>query len=175
MLRSFSLPVNILQSAATAAASLVWAMRNTDPYRAAYIRRAVLNVMFNGTAAATSSAYQFVRFRTATPTTGTALVPIPVNGQGASPAIASIVGDARFLDTGLAIVGVTFDASFGSMGNPRSVTGTVTQYPRDFGDGQDDLFVLPPGDGLGIILGATAVVGDGIQGHVDWYEREQGR
>lgn len=169
-IRGYQLPIAVRQTAATAAAACVWAMRNLGiPNRPIALRRLAVNVMFDGTPAASQSQYQLARFRTVTPSLGTALTVVKQNTDDA----ASVVTDARFLDTGLTIAGVAFDTAAMSMGAPRQV-GAGCQYVREWPgimDGQGSgAFIIKPTDGLCILLGATAVIGDGIQGAIEWDE-----
>src|SRR3990167_1796754 len=92
----YLLPIRVRQTAATASGT-VWSMRALTAGKKVYVRRIVVNCMFDGTAAASTSQYNLLRFRTATPTAGTALT--VVKRDTADPT--SIVTDARFLDTGL--------------------------------------------------------------------------
>lgn len=171
MQASFALPVNIRQTATTAANALVWAKRNKSPNKAIYLRRVTLNAVFDGVAAVSTSAYQLVRISGADPSAGTNLTVLGVNTGGATPAIASSVTYAQFLDTGLTVAGVTIGAPFGVVGAPRA-PGSIAQLPIEWGEPNDarSRFLLLPGEGLGIQLGATAVVGDGLQGGIEWFE-----
>lgn len=169
MLRGYMLPIAVVQSAATASPATVWAMRNTSARRLVYLRQAVVNVMFTGTAAATMSQYQFVRFRTATPTGGSALTVFESNATDPS---ASTVTDARFVDTGLTVAGMTFDAPLAYAGAPRQL-GASAQYVFDWEPAiasEPSPVVLAPGEGLCIQLGVAAVIGDSIMGYVEWNE-----
>lgn len=175
MQRSFSLPVNIRQSAATTAGNVVWAMRNLSQYRALWVRRIDLNAMFDGAPATSTSVYRLLRFTTATPTAGTAITPVPINTRGASPAPASIVTDARFLDTGLTQGAMAYpEDAFALVGAPRAV-GAVAFLNREWGDfNETRRLVVPPGEGIAIRLGLDAVVGDTLQGNIEWFEHDQG-
>src|SRR5215831_6121367 len=140
--RAYSLPIAIRQTAATAANAVPWAMLLPSTARRAIVmRRLIANVMFDGTAAASQSAYQLKRFRSTTPSGGTALTPIPHNllDKGATGVSNASVVTASFLDTGLTVA------------SGRALT-------------------IDPGDGLCLALGVVAVVGDGIQGWVSWDE-----
>jgi hypothetical protein len=172
VIRGYNLPIAIRQTAASAADSVVWSMRNLGPgksRRAIAIRRISVNVMFDGVAAASQSQYKLCRFRDATPTIGTALTVVKQNTDDTD----SIVTDARFLDTGLTVAGVTFDAAMQIMGAPRQV-GACAQYVREWpgimsGQGSGAL-IIKPDDGLCLRLGVAAVIGDGIQGFIEWDE-----
>lgn len=171
MQRSFTLPVNVVHATAPVAGSFVWSMRNTG-VKPGYLRQAFLNASFTGTGAATTSAYQLQRFRTATPTGGAALTIINENTHGQVPAVVSVFGDARVLATGLTIAGVASDTPFAFVGVPRGAPGAVALFCREWADANDNKarFLIPPGDGLAIALGADAVAGDAIQGFINWVE-----
>lgn len=167
--RNFKLPIAIRQTAATAAASVVWAMRNLGG-RVIAVRRVGVNAMFDGTAAASSSQYQLARFRTATPTAGAALTVVKANTDDG----ATTVTDARVLDTGLTPGAMTFDAAMCSMGAPRQV-GACAQYVWEWSPGDPQApaarpLLIKPQDGLCILVGVTAVIGDGLQGMIEWDE-----
>lgn len=168
--RAFLLPILVRQTGATAAASTVWAARNVAGPQTVYIRRIRGAVTFDGTAAAaTTIGYDFMRFSVATPTGGTALTPIKKRSAYA----ASNVSDARFLDTGLTVAGVTFETPFARVQAPISVTSMIRPFEIDFsylGD-RGAPFELASGEGLAIQLTATAVIGLGISGWVEYDER----
>jgi len=117
-----------------------------------------LSAGFNGTAAASSSIYNLIRFRTATPTGGAALTPILLSGAGTVG-----IGDARVDEAGLTVTSVTFDTPWAQVGHPRQ-HGAVPYYQHNVA------LELPTGDGLGIRLGALAVAGDSITGWVTFEE-----
>lgn len=180
IIRSYTLPVQVRQTAATAASTIVWSMRNLSVTpRTIFIRRIFVNVMFDGTPAASQSSYQPIRFRGATPTGGNALTVFKNNFDDSTAGAASVVTDARFVDTGLTIAGVTFDgasavpsASFGC----QRANATSQQYVMDWpgydavGFNGREPFRIKSQDGLAFMLGNTAVIGDGIQGWVEWDE-----
>lgn len=181
VIRSYMLPIQVRQTATTAANSMVWAMRNLGtPGRVLYLRRLSVNVMFDGTSAASQSSYQPVRFRGATPSGGTPITVAKTNFEDASLGAASVVTSAQFLDTGLAVAGVTFDggatpvpaASFGVQRGTGPSCGYLWDYPGydSVGFNGREPFRIKNQDGLALILGATAVIGDGIQGWVEWDE-----
>lgn len=166
---AYMLPVNIRQSAATAANATVWAMRN-GATKVMSIRRLRLAMMFDGTAAATTTLkYTIQRFSAATPTAGTALTVIKKRSSYG----ASTVADARFLDTGLTTTSVTFETDAHILALPISVTSGNAFYDIQFGRANEPYgdFELAVNEGLCIRLLNTAVVGQGLVGGVEWDER----
>lgn len=164
---SYFLPIGIRASAATAAATL-WAMRNgTSKY--IYIRRIHIMSSFDGTAAASSAQLALKRFTAATPSGGGALTPL----KKRSTFPASSLLDARFVDTGLTVAGVSFEAAMIQFGGPRQ-NGASGDFQMNFdvgGDENYDSIVLAPSEGLAIQSLNTAVIGDMIQGYIEWDER----
>lgn len=165
----FWLPVQIIQSTNSAANTLVWSMRNLGGTTIT-IQRIYLVHSFNGTAAATTSRYDIVRFRDATPTGGTALTVVKRDTASA----ASGVTDARFLDTGLTVASVTFDTAAAHVGGARQ-NGSASVFDLDLVHIRRDLatdegIVLANNDGLGLRLGVAAVAGDSLTGFVQWLE-----
>lgn len=183
-IRGFSLPIAVRQTATTAAAAVVWAMLNPlTSKKPLYLRRLFVNVMFDGTPAASQSQYLVKRFRGTTIIDGTALTPQSHNrlDKGALGVNQVSAVTAAFLDTGLTLAGITFDGAgiVGApavFGNARQVAAGA-QYAMDY-DAMDSgsgfsgrgAFCLDIGDGVALVLGQTAVVGDGIQGYASWDE-----
>lgn len=159
--RAYALPVSVRQTGATAAASVVWAARNTST-RVVYVPRVVVVAQFDGTAAASTSRYELRRFRTATPTGGAALTVASLRGGAVTPGI----GDARVLDTGLTLGAATKDEPLATVGAARQVASSA---PLIFRPESGPLELLPD-DGLWIELGVTAVIGDSLTGCVEFYE-----
>lgn len=159
----YTLPIAIRQSANTAANNVVWAMRNhaASP-KIIMIERINLAMSFDaGTPLfRTSLRYEFVRFSAAAPTGGTAISPIPMD----SNAPATLVTDARFLDTGLTTNGMSFENAIASVGCPASDGATAT-YNRDIP------IKLAAGEGLAIRLNVAAIAGQGLFGEIIWSER----
>lgn len=169
VIRSYMLPIAVRQTAATVAGKAVWAMRSLGiAPRTIYIRRILVNIMFDGTPAGSQAQYQLVRFRGATHTGGSALTVIQKNVDDAATAVT----DARFLDTGLTDAGVTYDAMIASFGGTRQ-NAASNQYPIDWpGHAMPDArpLMIKDRDGLALLLGVAAVIGDGIQGFIEWDE-----
>lgn len=165
---AYVLPINIRQTAATAANQLVWAMRLVTSSRRVYIRQIVLACAFDGTAAASTSRYGISRCATATATGGTAIPVIKKRSNYST----SDVTDARFLDTGLTIAGMTFETAAFIVGCPRGASGASVPFVFGTDDGTAfSSFELASGEGLGIGLSSAAVVGDSLVGWVAWDER----
>lgn len=165
--RSYSLTVVVRQTAASVPGTTIWTMYNGGS-RIIRLRRVMLNVQFDGAGAASDSLYGLVRFRGAVPTLGGALGVIK-NNQSAG---ASTVTDARLLDTGLTVAGISFDGPFIGMSCPRTA-GATAQYKVDWpAIAQSPLepMIIVPLDGLAITLSNTAVIGDSISGMIEWDE-----
>lgn len=166
---AYALPINIRQTAATAANATVWTMRNGGSKKV-FIRRILLAMLFDGSAAAaTTLKYLLARFSAATPTGGTALTVVKMQTTFAS----STLADARFLDTGLTTTGVTFETEWATIGLPASVTSGSLFWNMPFIGSNEakEPFVLNPNEGLAIRLQNAAVIGLGLTGSVHWDER----
>lgn len=167
----YMLPVFVRHTTAAAANSLVWAMRNLGT-RSLYLTRVSLVASFSGTAAASHSRAALLRFRSATPTGGTAMTVVKMNTADG----ASAVTDARFLDTGLTVTGVTFDTSFLDLSCQRQVSASGV-YSWSDADRLDGLratrgkMIIAPNDGLGLRLVNAAVIGDCYAGGIAWVEQ----
>ena len=159
----YSLPVSLRQSTATAANTVVWTMRNNSiSPKIVVIEKISLAMSFDaGTPVTrTSLRYEFVRFNSATPTGGTQISPILM----VSNAPATMITDARFLDTGLTTTGLVFENAFASVGCPASDGATASYY-------RDIPIKLAAGEGLAIRLNVAAVAGQGLFGEIIWSER----
>lgn len=160
----YSAPVSIRQTAASAANSTVWAMRNAAAStKTVVIERIYLLISFDAGTPITRSfqRYDLVRFSAATPTAGTAVTVVLQDSSNA----ATQVTDVRFLDTGLTTTGVTFGTSFATVGVPAS-DGATNVYVRDVVG-----FKLAPGEGFAIRLNTAAVIGQDLDGEIVWSER----
>lgn len=159
----YSLPVNIRQSAATSAGNVVWTMQNSSlSPKIVIIENISLVMSFDAGTPLTRASlrYEFVRFNTATPTGGTQITPTMMDSN--SPA--TVVTDARFLDTGLTTTGIVFENAFSSVGCPAS-DGSNTIYSRTLP------IKLAAGEGLAIRLNVASVTGQGLFGEIIWSER----
>lgn len=161
----YSLPIQIRQSAGTAASKIVWAMRNdAASQKIVTVERIFLQMGFDaGTPLGRSlQRYSLRRFTTAAPTGGTAINPVPMDTQ--SPA--TVITDARFLDTGLTNGNLVLSGdSIAVIGCPAS-DGSTVPYER-----KDIPIKLAAGEGLAIVLEVAAVVGQDLTGEVIWAER----
>jgi len=164
------------QTVIDTAGGTFWAMRNNTSGRVIYIRRILLIVSFDGTAAATTSRFDLARFSGATPSGGTA-VTLP----GGAIKKRTGYGNSNLLDArwiagtagGLTMTSITVEAAFASVGVSRGVTGSVGVCSLEFGDAgshPNDRFELAVGEGLAIQAGVTGVVGDMFQGCIEWDE-----
>jgi hypothetical protein len=169
-LGSYMLPINMGRlTAAIAANSLIWSMRNAvGSGKTVKIRRVLSNVAFDGTAAATTALYDWVRYSAATPTGGTPMVVI----KKRNTAPPSAITDARFnAGAALSVTSVVFETSAFSIGNQRQVAAGKTADLRFEVSGQDyDNFELAAGEGFGVRLNVASVIGDSISGGVTWDE-----
>jgi hypothetical protein len=166
---AYSLPVNIRQTAASAANSTVWTMRN-GASKKMFFRRILLEILFDGTASAGNTLkYMLARFTAATPTGGTSLTPVKMQTTFA----ASTLADARFLDTGLTTTGITFETEWATLAIPASVTAQSLFFNLPFIGSNEakEPFVLNPNEGLAIRLQNAAIIGLGIVGSIHWDER----
>ncbi len=178
---SYMVPINIRQTAATAAAATVFAMRNSTG-KTCYIRRIYLVQGFDGTSpAATTLRYGIARFSAATPTGGST---IPIIKKRTSYTTSNVT-DVRFVDTGLTTTSVTFETEFVSLGLPlysiqvgapttSGACGPVVVNSLMFEKaGQNfDTFELAASEGLCIrILTISTVIGSTLNGFICWDER----
>lgn len=163
---AYMLPIRVRASAATAATATVWAMHNLGA-KVVKIRKIYIAAAFDGTAAASVSDWQLTRFRTATPTGGSAIPVIPKKTSYG----ASSVTDARFLDTGLTVGAMTFDGAFAQIAGARQV-GSSNAYWFVV-SGLDTIYEpieLAINDGLCIRTAVAQVIGDSISGGIEWEE-----
>lgn len=161
----YSLPVGVIQSAATVAGSTVWAMRN-GATKTVRLRRIYLTYSFYGTAAASFAAYALCRFSTATPSGGNSLTIV----KNHTNYVTSTVASARSVDTGLTMTSVVKETAFAYVGGAHNVGPTITDLRFTPYVGRHDAFELAPNEGLLIDLAATAVIGGMIFGTVEWDE-----
>jgi hypothetical protein len=159
----YSLPVNLRQSAATTAGTVVWAMRNNSASPKIVMVEEISMIMsFDAGTPITrqSLRYEFVRFNSATPTGGNQITPTMMDSSAPS----TMITDARYLDTGLTVSGVVFENAFASVGCPASDGASVT-YQRH------KPIKLAAGEGLAIRLTNNAATGQGLFGEIIWSER----
>jgi len=166
--RSFTggmiLPIGLVgrQTGTPSADVTIFAIRNTGSV-AMFLRRLLLKATFDGTAAATTALYRLCRFTTATPSGGTAIVPVVRNAAFTLPTY-----DAREAVAGLTTTNCVFDAGIYVLSCQRQV---VAVSGLDIGaDHSSGMLSIPAGSGVCIRLSAAGVVGDCLTGHaeIDW-------
>jgi hypothetical protein len=164
----YHLPVGLRLTAAVAAGSAVWAMRNGGT-RTIYITEIDLLFGFDGTAAATTSRWELIRFSDANPSGGTAMTPV----KHATAMAASSVQDARFnAAAALTVTGITFeDLAFAYGGCQRQVHATNALQLGLGALQRRGIFELAPNEGLALRTNIVAVIGDSCQGHIAWEEQ----
>lgn len=160
----YSAPVNIRQTAATAANATVWAMRNAAASTKNVVIERIYLMMSFDTATPIGRAllrYDIERFTTATPTAGSAITVVLMDSQQA----ATQVTDVRFIDTGLTTTSVVFGTPIATIGCP-ATDATSNHYCRE-----NVGIRLAPGEGLAIRLNVVAVAGQGLTGEIVWSEK----
>lgn len=163
-LNYYSAPVNIRQTAATAANATVWSMRNAAAStKTIYIERIMLMTAFDAATPITRALqrYDVVRFTTATPTAGTAITVIAMDSSSA----ATQVTDVRFLDTGLTTTSVVFGTAITTISCP-ATDATTNNFVRS-----GIPIKLLAGEGLCLRLNVVAVIGQSMVGEIVWSER----
>jgi len=168
----YFLGFEIRQTGTGAAPLTVWAMRNGGT-KVVYIRRIRGYMIFDGTAgAATKRQYQFARFSTATPTGGTSILANIVKRRSGDAS--TTITDVRFVDTGLTVGGVVFEAAFQQLAIPISVTSMIIPFDFQYKQANDPRgeFQLAINEGVCIrTLTDAATVGQGIYGTIEWDEK----
>jgi hypothetical protein len=157
---------NARLTAAVAAGSLIWALRYNGANKLR-LRAFRALASFDGTAAASTSEFQFVRISAANTTGGTAITPQVVSTTMVLPTV-----DARFnYAAALGVVGVTIDADyFAEWGVQRQVSANNNlDSPRAY-TYPDAVIDLAAGEGIAIRLGVVAVIGDGLGGFLQFDE-----
>lgn len=163
-LAKYSTNLALSVTAATAALSVIFSMRNASgSTKTVYIENFYFNVGFFQTSPAVPSlsAYGLFRFTTATPTGGTASTPVGLDSSNA----ATQVTDVRSAAAGLTTTGIVASSLISATALPRALGSNAVWTFRG------PAVVLAPGEGLGINLLAAAVAGDIIAGTIMWSER----
>lgn len=156
---------------ALAAASTIWCIHAGNALTMR-IKRLTLVAGFAGTAAATASEFQLIRWSAASGTNMTTGTVIAATKKS-SPMATSTIADARFnYAAALGVVGVTFDADpFYEIGVQRQVSATVAVDTSSASVEQyQSVIALAPNEGIAIRLGQAAVIGDMIGGMIEWTE-----
>jgi hypothetical protein len=159
--------VAVRQTATSAAAVVAWALRSGTVGKTLYITRIWLQLWFDGTGAATEMRYELVKGTGCTAMSGGAVVtPLLKRSSANNPD-----ADARVLDTGLTLTGVSYGTPFWNCAWSR-LTHSATQA-----GGVSNPFVLEFGsmpielakdEVLALRLLATAVIGDNVGGGVEF-------
>lgn len=160
----YSAFISVRQGAATAAGSVVWAMRNDiSAVKDAYIDKIEIQMCFDSATPVIRSTqrYGIVRFSGATPTGGTVISPTHMDTASAAPQIS----DIRTASGGLTTAGVVIGTTLAFPAIPASDGSTMIFHLADLG------LILKPGEGLAINLLVTAVIGQYIGGIITWSER----
>jgi hypothetical protein len=168
-------PVNVRQSAATAAAAIVWGLYNASATKIVYVRAIQLQMFFDGTAAATLMKYELVKYTGVTAFSGGAGV-TPMHKR--TSLSAALVAAARVLDTGLTATSGAAQSpvQIGAMGR---VTMTATNFQsyvtmplsqNERGTLSALAIELAQNELLAIRQSATSVIGDNIVGYVETAE-----
>lgn len=154
--------LDIVPSTLTAG-TVFFGMRNNGSKKA-LIGKLTALLNFAGTAAASRSAYELVRFSGANMTGGTSIGAI--KGDNTDDAN-SVMTDIRFAPAGLTTTGVTFE------GNQVAVLSHANQLAANHSQelNFDEELVLGPGEGLAIRANTAIVAGSALQGFIKWSER----
>lgn len=166
-------PVKVRQTATTAAAAVVWGLYNSSSTKIVHVRRLWLEMFFDGTSAATSMEYEMGRMTGITTFSGGTLV-TPMHKLSSQSG--AQVSAARVLDTGLTTTGGTFQAQ-GWLGRAGRITVTATLVPPvnlypviDTALGIGIPVELVQNEALVFRQLVTSVIGDRLQGYVDFAE-----
>jgi hypothetical protein len=164
-------PVNVRQSAATAAGAIVWGLHNPSASKIVVVRSAQFQMFFDGIAAATLMKYEMVKYTGVTTFSAGAVV-TPMRKRTALAG--SVVGVARVLDTGLTATDGVAQAPV-----PLGAMGRVTQTARNFqsvwsiplafvADVANAMAIeLANNELLAIRQTVISVIGDNIVGYVE--------
>lgn len=130
--------------------------------RSIFIRRFDLQMGFTGTAAASRSSYEIVRFTAGTPSGGTAVAPAKKISTSAASGATILAAPA-----GLTMTGATFDA--GPVHRVASANQLAVSTTQDVVF--TDELVLAPGEGIVVRANGAIVAGSFLTGSLGWYER----
>lgn len=159
---SLAVMVDIVPSTVTSG-TVYFSLRNGGS-KTMYVKRLDLQMGFTGTAAASRSSYEVVRYN-GTPSGGTAVAAVKKLSTQANSGAAALVAPA-----GLTVSGVTFDTAFHRVASPNQLTATTAQ-DVDFGDVDAAKIALLPGEGLAIRANGAVVAGSFLVGSLGWHER----
>lgn len=159
--------VSIRQTAATAQGAVVWAMRNKSVDRVLHVRRLWWQCFFDGTGQGTEMSYAW--------RVGSGCTAIP-NGSYVVPSlkkrdVSNADIEAKYLDTGLTLTGVTWDTALYPFAWARlthSATqagGISSQFVLDF---RDEPYELGPDEVFSLYSLKNSIIGDNVIGGVDF-------
>lgn len=167
--------INVRQSAATAAGVVTWGLYNSHASRIVRIRSLLLQLFFDGTAAATLMKYELLKMTGITTFSGGTLVTPSHKRTSLSGAQVSA---CRVLDTGLTTTGGTAQAAMWN-----GVQGRVTQTTTVFSQSIIIPQIASPNGSLvamnvelaqneALVLRqlATSVIGDNVVGSCEFVE-----
>jgi hypothetical protein len=163
--------ISLRHTAADAAGSMVWAFRNPSSIRTVYLRKIMAQLTFDGTAAAaTGIGYEFVRFTTADPTTGTTVPRVKRFGT-----TASVILDANIQQKSgiLTMTGILAIEIFHVVRLSVSVTSGVINInlPYEASGLSKERMEFTSDQGFGIRVGpVAAIIGQTLSGSVHWDE-----
>lgn len=157
---AYSLPLVLLPTVITAGA-VIFALQNTGT-RKVRINRINLTLNFIGTAAASRSVFEFVKFTGAAPTGGTDVTVIKRDSNDPSPSVTV----ARNVPAGAVTTGTSFESNaLHTIGLPNQLA-VNTYHDLQL----DNPITLNPGEGLAIRNNTAIVAGAGATGGLFWYE-----
>lgn len=167
-------PINVRQSAATAAGAIVWGLYNPSAARTVYVRALQLQMFFDGTAAASQMKYELVKYTGVTAFSGGVAAP-PMFRRTSQAG--GVVSQARVLDTGLTATNGTASNPIpvGTMGR---VTVTTTNFQAVFSEpfvtpgeiARMEAIELATNELLAIRQSVVSVIGDNIVGYAEALE-----
>lgn len=161
--------VSVRQSAATSAGAIVWGLHNPSASKIVSVRSALLQMFFDGTAAATLMKYELVKYTGVTAFSAGAVVTPMYKRSALSADVAAV---ARVLDTGLTATNGAAQAivPIGAMGR---VTQTTTNFQSVWPALDKELGLaieLAQNELLAIRQTVTSVIGDNVLGYVEAVE-----
>lgn len=159
------------QTGTTASGAAIISFRNgaTKNMR---IRRMMLTVGFDGTAAATTSSFRIRKFDTATPSGGTGATLAADVWEQQTGYSNSTLADFRWSATALTVTSVVFYGYFCQAGVSRGATGNMMSFCYVFTDtnSASGYPILAANEGLAVIVDTTCVIGDSVGLSIEWDE-----
>jgi hypothetical protein len=164
-------PINVRQSAATGAGAIVWGLYNPNATKIIVARLAMLQMFFDGTAAATLMKYELVKYTGVTAFSGASPTVPMIKRTGLA---SSVVGVARTLDTGLTATNGAAQTPIplGAMGRVTQTTTNFQSLWSTLGFQTPELnnavaIELATNELLAIRQSVVSVIGDNIVGYVE--------